>query len=129
VPDRFAQVIAHTTPHQLGKWHSGKEFGIDFESRSYMSGQLLINCAMWRSWALTEKMCDFVENTGALDMLTLNVFCAGRVHELGREWCISANYDEVPSNARLLHWHGTAKPWAEKCKNQKYYDIYAGGVQ
>jgi lipopolysaccharide biosynthesis glycosyltransferase len=126
VRDRFAITVSQTLSHQGDRFfiNDSKQTG-SFQYTSYMSGQLLINCELWRSIGMIKKMYDFVKQTGALDMLTLNIFCKDKVHELSREWCVSANYDDIPMDAKLLHWHGTAKPWDIKCKNQEYYERYA----
>lgn len=121
VRDRYAVDIAFTQFHQ-GFLPDGI---CDKKSPSYYSGQLIINCKLWREENITEKLIAFCSKYKTLDMIALNVVCAGRIYELPRQWCVSANYDDANNDTRLLHWHGKAKPWAVTCRNQKYYEEYA----
>lgn len=120
VKDKFADTVGDTAHHQ------GVIPGAS-ALPSYYSGQLVINCDAWRAEGITEKLFDIAQKYDTLDMVALNYVCAGRIYPLAPEWCVSAQYDEVPSYARLLHWHGRTKPWDRNAVNKKYYDEYAGG--
>lgn len=117
VKDRYAQCMIHAEHHQ------GTIPGSSWLP-SYFSGQLVINCDAWRKESITERLINIAIKHNVLDMAALNYVCAGRIKEIPGEWCISANYDDAPKNAKLLHWHGRSKPWNEKCRNQSYYDRY-----
>lgn len=122
VKDKWATCVCHTTHHQ-------GTIPDALHLPSFYSGQLVINCEAWHAEGIADRLFDVVKQYNVLDMIALNYVCAGRITELAPEWCVSAAYDEVPRNAKLLHWHGRSKPWDTDCKNRAFYTQYNGGAQ
>jgi lipopolysaccharide biosynthesis glycosyltransferase len=117
VKDKYATCVCHTTHHQ------GIIPGAD-HLPAYYSGQLLINCKLWRDEGIPTRLFIAAHEHNVLDMIALNYICADRIKELSPEWCISAGDEDVKKSAKLLHWHGRTKPWHRNCKNNEYYEKY-----
>jgi len=138
-------------------WHIHQKSDIKVSAQSefknircFFSGQLVINCKLWRKDNITEKLIDFANKYKTYDMVALSVVCKDRIYSLPKEWCVSGKnyfikgkmlgkrgaeliYDKTPYKSPLIiHWHGIQKPWNYKnYKNMqriyflKWYRRYA----
>lgn len=104
--------------------------------RSFLSGQLVMNCRAWREFKLKDKMIEFALDNNVLDEAPLSIICNGHIHELSKYWCVPANYisdgykhsqmlyDYDMKRVKLLHWSGPYKPWIKQGRNHEYYKKY-----
>jgi lipopolysaccharide biosynthesis glycosyltransferase len=118
VRDKWAKDVRGTAFHQS----DANIQVLDLSLPSYYSGQLIINCELWRKENIRAQLIAFAKQYHASDMIALNYVCRGRIYELPAEWCVSANYEDRVG--KLYHWHGKKKPWNEVCRNQNIFDKY-----
>jgi lipopolysaccharide biosynthesis glycosyltransferase len=117
-----------------GFWQQGKCPGGD--AKSYLSGQLLINCKKWRDDDVIKKLTDFSKQYNLLDEAPVSIVLKDSIYELDRHWCFPANYIEGEykheqmlydydiNNIKLWHWSGQPKPWNGKARHQEVYERY-----
>ena len=128
VPSYYHETIDQAQISQRGTY-GGKE-------NNYLSGQLLINCKLWREYKILNELMKFVCLYDTLDETALSAVCKGHVHELDINWCYPAShlsetktdkkikYKYDMDKIKIWHWPGTAKPWLEKTLNKEVYERY-----
>lgn len=104
--------------------------------RSYLSGQMVINCKKWREDSIKKALTSFVIEHDVLDEAPISIICKGKIKELSRYWCVPANYVTRDwahprmkfyynlDNAKLWHWSSAKKPWLGEVKNDEIYRRY-----
>jgi lipopolysaccharide biosynthesis glycosyltransferase len=116
----------------------GKIQGMDLDGYdNILSGQLLINCGLWREDCITEMLVEFATENDVLDEAPLTVVCDGRIKYLDRYWCVPASHVEDMqknpgikyiydfSKAKLFHFSGAKKPMFEDgLRNKELYEVY-----
>lgn len=130
VPNYFQKTVAQT------QFFQGR-CPIGLDNKAYLSGQLVINCKMWRQNNIRESLRLFVKKYNVLDEAALNIVCQKRIIELSKYWCVNANriddsyqhksllYEYDFEKTKLLHYAGKQKPWNSKLtRNYKFYEKY-----
>jgi lipopolysaccharide biosynthesis glycosyltransferase len=126
VPDCFGHSIRKTRRFQgeVDEADMYTQYNVDLADKSFLSGQLLIDCVKWRKNNTTEKLIDFVSKCHTADMLALNVILNNKIYALDYKWSAPAKFIDEHLQASnptcihkdykdsyLYHYHGTVKPW------------------
>jgi len=126
-PDCFGYTVEQTERFQ------GRVEYADKSIKSFLSGQLLINCKKWRDEGITKKLIDFQAANGCADMIALNCVLSGKIYEFGHQYSVPMNHLKKDLTCKgiqynvadgILHWNGSMKPWNIAAPFYKIYQDY-----
>lgn len=109
------------------QFYSGKvKENIDLDIPAYLSGNLIINCKVWRENNITQQLIDIVKENNIRVNLSTSIICKDKIFELDKKWCMLASHKDFGNTKGIYHWSGVnKKPWNNKnVLNYKVWNKY-----
>lgn len=96
----------------------------------FSSGNLIINCELWRKNNITQKIWQIAKKYGKVlqfgDMDILNICFQNNYKELNAKYCfMNQNYffPDISKNIFIRHYNGEIKPWHINFENDAIKDV------
>ncbi|MFO1067209.1 MAG: glycosyltransferase [Geminicoccaceae bacterium] len=108
------EIVAARKPPELAA--EARRLGardVDLMANAFNAGVLVLSLDRLRALNCTEITVGLAKQFGMNDQYALNMYSRGAFAELPWYWN-ALPYHELVEDAKLIHWAGPAKPWADR---------------